>query len=137
MTSPTIITDTREKKPLEFLNLPSEAGTLQSGEIGTNGPCPELSPKLAAEIERDIAGTGKETKEPTMKKRMQRAESIGVLRKASVGTWRLNPSGQSGHNRDNQDKSRAGIGTGTQPPLYIGGRVPTVPNDSGEGAKDE
>lgn len=105
----------------------------QAAEIGTNGPCPELSPKLAAEIERDIAGTGKETKEPTMKKRMQRAESIGVLRKASVGTWRLNASGQSGHNRDNQDKSRAGIGTGTQPPLYIGGRVPTVPNDSGEG----
>lgn len=34
---PTIITDTREQKPLEFLNLPSEAGTLQSGDYSIAG----------------------------------------------------------------------------------------------------
>lgn len=67
-----------------------------ASEIGTNGACPELSPKLAAEIERDISGTEKATKEPAMKKRMQRAESLGVLRKAGAGTWKLNPIGTIG-----------------------------------------
>ena len=68
--------------------------------IGTNSVCPELSPNLAAQAERDISGTKKLTTEPTMKKRMQRAESLGVLRKISVGKWMLNPSGHSGHDRD-------------------------------------
>jgi hypothetical protein len=68
--------------------------------IGTNLVCPELSPNLAAQAERDISGTKKLTTEPTMKKRMQRAESLGVLRKASIGKWTLNPSGHSGHDRD-------------------------------------
>ena len=67
-----------------------------AAEIGTNRPCPDLSPKVAAEIERDISGTGKETKEPAMKKRMQRAEVLGVLRKSGTGTWKLNPIGTIG-----------------------------------------
>lgn len=34
---PTIITDGREKKPLEFLHLPTERGTLQSGDYSIAG----------------------------------------------------------------------------------------------------
>lgn len=34
---PTIITDTREQTPLEFLHLPSERGTLQSGDYSIAG----------------------------------------------------------------------------------------------------
>lgn len=34
---PTIITDTREQTPLVFGNLPSEAGTLQSGDYSVKG----------------------------------------------------------------------------------------------------
>lgn len=34
---PTIITDTREQRPLEFLHLPSERGTLQSGDYSVAG----------------------------------------------------------------------------------------------------
>jgi hypothetical protein len=35
--SPTIITDTREQPPLEFMHLPSERGTLQSGDYSIIG----------------------------------------------------------------------------------------------------
>ena len=34
---PTIITDTREQKPLVFLHLPTERGTLQSGDYSIKG----------------------------------------------------------------------------------------------------
>ncbi|WP_193212001.1 AAA family ATPase [Luteolibacter marinus] len=69
-------------------------------EFGTIGECPELTPADAAEIDRDIRGTGDAVKPETMKKRMQRAEKLGVLRKTKAGTWSLRPSGQSGHERD-------------------------------------
>ena len=75
-------------------------------ETGTNGTCPALSPKQAAELERDSKGTDKPTKEETMKKRMQRAELIGVLRKSGTGTWTLNHSGQTGQSGTNQTLSR-------------------------------
>ena len=63
---------------------------------GTNGTCPDLSANLAAQAERDMKGTKKLTTYETMKKRMQRAESLGVLRKANVGFWVLNHNGTSG-----------------------------------------
>jgi hypothetical protein len=69
-------------------------------EIGTKTKCPDLSPAEAAEAHRDIHGTKKLMTLGTMKKRMQRAESLGVLRKTQSGRWALNVSGQTGHERD-------------------------------------
>jgi hypothetical protein len=69
-------------------------------DSGTNGPCPALTPKEAAEAERDKSGTGKLTKPETMKKRMQRAETLGVLRKFDLLRWTLTPAGQAGQMRD-------------------------------------
>ncbi len=57
---------------------------------------PALSPKEAAEIEREISGNEKLTKQDTMKKRMQKAESLGVLRKSDPLRWVLNDSGNGG-----------------------------------------
>jgi hypothetical protein len=68
--------------------------------IGTNGACPDSTPDELTEAHRDIIGTNKAPNRDAMKKRMQRAESIGVLRKSSRTTWTLTPSGESGHERD-------------------------------------
>jgi hypothetical protein len=75
-------------------------GVFEAVEFGTNEKCPGLTPELAAEAWRDIAGTEKSVSLATMKKRMQRAESLGVLKKTGSGAWALNPSGQSGQVRD-------------------------------------
>jgi hypothetical protein len=75
-------------------------------DSGTNVPCPALTPKEAAEAERDISGTAKLTKEATMKKRMQRAEALGVLRKFDLLRWALAPAGQAGQMRDTVKPSR-------------------------------
>jgi hypothetical protein len=48
----------------------------------------------------DIDGTEKAPKEETVKKQMQRAEALGVLRRTERGKWALNPSGQTGQDRD-------------------------------------
>lgn len=69
-------------------------------EIGTNPTCPDLSPEEASEIDRDISGTKKAVTKEAMKKRMQRDEILGVLRKTIAGRWTLTASGQSGHDRD-------------------------------------
>lgn len=74
----------------------------QSKESGTNGTCPQLSPTEAAEILRDISGTKKPISFDAMKKRMQRAESLGVLRKTGANLWALNTQGQAGHFRDKE-----------------------------------
>jgi hypothetical protein len=71
-----------------------------AAENGTNGACPELNPQQAAEIERDMNGTNKAVGFEAMKKRMQRAEAFGVLRKTARGEWTLNQTGQTGHERD-------------------------------------
>lgn len=63
---------------------------------GTKGDRPALTPKEAAVIERDISGTNKLTKFDTMRKRMQRAEMLGVLMKTSLLQWSINLSGTSG-----------------------------------------
>jgi hypothetical protein len=75
-------------------------GIFEAAEIGTNEKCPGLTPEQAAEALRDITGTAKPVTIDAMKKRMQRAESLGVLRKTGTGGWTLNPSGQSGQVRD-------------------------------------
>ena len=63
---------------------------------GTNTTCPALTPDEAIEAHRDNGGTEKSPNRDAMKKRMQRAEIIGVLRKSSITTWALNLSGTSG-----------------------------------------
>jgi hypothetical protein len=67
---------------------------------GTNEACPALTPKDAAELEREVSGTGELTKTGTMKKRMQRAETLGVLRKFDLLRWTLATAGQAGQQRD-------------------------------------
>ncbi len=63
---------------------------------GTFSLVPLVSPKQASELERDMSGTKELTKEATMKKRMQRAETLGVLRKTDLLHWTLAPAGQAG-----------------------------------------
>jgi hypothetical protein len=69
-------------------------------ENGTNSTCPVLSPEEAATAIQDMNGTKSKPKADTVKKQMQRAEALGVLRKSERGKWSINPSGQTGHERD-------------------------------------
>jgi hypothetical protein len=69
-------------------------------ENGTKGSCPVLSPDEVATAVRDMNGTKTKPKTDTIKKQMQRAELLGVLKKAERGKWTLNPSGQTGHEQD-------------------------------------
>lgn len=66
----------------------TEVFNYESGKRDKNA-CPDLSPKQAAEIIRDINGTENAPTESTVKKQMQRAETLGVLRKTNRGTWTL------------------------------------------------
>ena len=68
----------------------------RAAKVGTYGCCPELNPTEAAEIARDICGTENVANVATMKKRMQRAEVLGVLKKGKRGAWSLNPDGTFG-----------------------------------------
>lgn len=86
-------------------------------ENGTNGTCPILSPDEAATAIQDMNGTKSKPKADTVKKQMQRAETLGVLRKAERGKWSMNPSGKTGHERNKQETSRCENGTGTRPPI--------------------
>ena len=72
----------------------AEWGEIFACASGTNGACPTLSVLTDSEAERDMGGTNKLTKPDTMRKRMQRAESLGVLRKVETGFWALNQVGQ-------------------------------------------
>ncbi len=65
-------------------------------ENGTKGLVPKLSPEQAAKIIRDTNGTGKAPKIDTIRKQMERAETLGVLRKIDRGTWAMNETGQTG-----------------------------------------
>lgn len=67
---------------------------------GTKSTCPGKTPDEVLEAHRDIIGTEKAPTRDSLKKRMQRAESIGVLRKSSKTTWSINLPGQSGQHRD-------------------------------------
>lgn len=72
----------------------------KAAENGTEDPCPVLSAEQALQIMRDIDGTESAPKEETVKKQMQRAEVLGVLRRTERGKWVLNPSGQTGQDQD-------------------------------------
>ena len=72
----------------------------KAAESGTDDPCPVLSAEQALQIIRDIDGTESAPKQETVKKQMQRAEVLGVLRKTERGKWVLNPSGQTGQDQD-------------------------------------
>ena len=61
-------------------------------------PCPVLTVADALEIIRDMDGTENLPKADTLKKRMQRAEILGVLRKSERGGWAFNPNGTNGTN---------------------------------------
>jgi len=69
--------------------------------IGTNSTCPDCTPDQVLEAHRDIIGTDKAPSRDSIRKRMQRAEIIGVLRKTSRTTWSINLSGQTGQHWDN------------------------------------
>jgi hypothetical protein len=71
-----------------------------AAENGTNGVCPVLSPEEVATAIQDMNGTKSKPKADTVKKQMQRAEVLGVLKKAERGKWTLNQLGQTGHERD-------------------------------------
>ena len=71
-----------------------------------NTGVPALTPKEAAEAEREIRGKSNLTKPDTMKKRMQKAESLGVLRKFDLLRWVLNSAGTAGTQRENGNLSR-------------------------------
>lgn len=67
---------------------------------GESSVCPKLTAQEAIEIEQDISGTEKRSSFDAMKKRMQRAENLGILKKAGPGKWMLNTAGQSGQDWD-------------------------------------
>jgi hypothetical protein len=66
-----------------------------------NSAFPALTSKEAAEIERELSGNEKTTKPDTMKKRMQKAESLGVLRKFDLLKWSITQAGKAGNEREN------------------------------------
>jgi hypothetical protein len=71
-----------------------------AASMGQNELVPRMTPFLAAKAEQDINGTEKPMKEATMRKRMQRAETLGVLRKEKLGGWLYVPMGQVGQEQD-------------------------------------
>ena len=64
-----------------------------------------MTPKQAAEIEREISRNEIETKPDTMKKRMQKAETLGVLKKFDTYTWGMNQAGTAGKYREKGNSS--------------------------------
>jgi len=64
---------------------------------GKTGGIPFLTIREAIEIEREIKGNEEPTSETTMKKRLQRAEVLGVLRKTDRGIYALIPKGKTGN----------------------------------------
>jgi len=71
-----------------------------------NQAVPALTTKEAAEAEREISGKDNLTKPDTMKKRMQKAEALGVLKKADAMRWTLTKAGTTGNQRENGNHSR-------------------------------
>jgi hypothetical protein len=84
-----------KKRGMEFQEIYAKAR-----ESRDNGECPDLSPKEAASIAQDIFGTEKAVPTGTMKKRMERAATCGILRKTALGRWAYNEPGQPGHEWD-------------------------------------
>ncbi|MFN5638678.1 MAG: hypothetical protein ACK5AA_03940, partial [Akkermansiaceae bacterium] len=61
--------------------------------------------KQAVEIEKEISGNEKDTLPDTMKKRMQKAETLGVLKKFDTYTWGMNQAGTAGKYREKENSS--------------------------------
>ena len=66
---------------------------------------PAMTPKQAVEIEKEISGNEKDTLPDTMKKRMQKAETLGVLKKFDTYTWGMNQAGTAGKYREKENSS--------------------------------
>lgn len=64
-----------------------------------NPSFPAITVNLAVSAEGEIKGKENLTKPETMKKRLQKAETLGVLRKSAPGEWVLIPAGKSGKER--------------------------------------
>lgn len=92
--------DARQQKLADCAREKWTAIFAKAAENGTDDPRPVLSAEQALQIMLDIDGTEKAPKEETVKKQMQRAEALGVLRRTERGKWALNPSGQTGQDRD-------------------------------------
>ena len=124
---------TAQKKDAERIKKEREKWTAiykRDSEKRDKNACPDLSPKQAAEIIRDMNGTEKPQSVDTIKHQMQRAESLGVLRKTGRGTWTLNQTGQTGQFTGQPRNVPNRNGTGQSPLLYIGGVCPDpVPID--------
>jgi len=71
-----------------------------------NTDVPAITTKEAAEAERETSGKDNPTKPDTMKKRMQKAESLGVLRKIDTLRWTITQAGTAGNQRENGNISR-------------------------------
>jgi len=69
---------------------------------GTHAECPALTLDEAFQACRNKIGTTGCPSRDAMKKRMQRAEGIGVLTKSTRGQWSMNGRGQSGQQRDKE-----------------------------------
>ena len=61
----------------------------RANQIGTNQGCPSLSVDEVIEVMRDMDGTENPPSHEAIKKRMQRAERVGVLKKKDAGRWTL------------------------------------------------
>ncbi|MCX8496715.1 MAG: AAA family ATPase [Akkermansiaceae bacterium] len=92
--------DARKQKSTEDASEKWTTIFAKAAESGTDDPCPVLSAEQALQIIRDIDGTESAPKQETVKKQMQRAEVLGILRKTERGKWVLNPSGQTGQDQD-------------------------------------
>lgn len=79
----------KEQKAREFF------GPIFAAE-DSSAPCPGLSVDDVVRIHRGMPGTDETPSFETVKKRVQRAEKDGVLRKTQRGRWVLVPSGTNG-----------------------------------------
>ena len=61
---------------------------------------PAVSVNLAISAEREISGKEKSTNSEAMKKRLQKGETLGVLKKLAPGEWIFIPEGKSGKERE-------------------------------------
>jgi hypothetical protein len=86
----------QEEKKIEKAREQWEPIYKKAQESGTFQNVPALSPEDAVNLERDISKTEEKTSFGAMKKRMQRAETLGVLRKNDDGRWRYVTAGTIG-----------------------------------------
>jgi hypothetical protein len=75
----------------------------EAGVLNRNDGCfPVLSIKHAREVDQRMNRKAKMIAEDTMRKRMQRAEVLGVLRKARHGEYELLPNRKTGNESESE-----------------------------------